>query len=107
MKEEITNTLVQLEKDLAIYNEAAQNSNLPETHKGPVSFKFLSEMIRYNTLRELVPDYTPGMSSEVMVAQGLAENGKLVSINDGKVVVSPQFEELIKLQNQFKNGKIS
>lgn len=107
MRDQIIAEIQKLEKDLPIYNQAAQNPQLPETQKGPVSFKFLYEMIRYNTLCSLVSDHTPINSQEVILAQGLAENSKLVNVIDGKIVVSTQFEELIKLQNQFKNGKIS
>jgi len=107
MKEQLIEQLKQLEKDLVIYNAAAQNPETSESHKGPISFKVLTEMIKYNTLLDLVPEFTSSTSPEITVAKSLAENNKLLSIQDGKVVVSSQFEELIKLQNQYKNGKIS
>jgi hypothetical protein len=107
MKEQLIEQLKQLEKDLVIYNAAAQNPETSDLHKGPISFKVLTEMIKYNTLLDLVPEFTSSTSPEIMVAKSLAENTKLLSIQDGKVVVSSQFEELIKLQNQYKNGKIS
>jgi len=107
MKEQLIEQLKQLEKDLVIYNAAAQNPEILESHKGPISFKVLTEMIKYNTLLDLVPEFTSSTSPEITVAKSLAENNKLLSIQDGKVVVSSQFEELIKLQNKYKNGKIS
>jgi len=107
MKEEIIEQLKQTEKDLTIYNQYLQNPELPKQQSGPVSFKFLYEMIKFKVLNELVPEYKAGETQEVLTASGILDTAKMVSIKDGKVEVSTYFEDLLKMKEKYNNGKIS
>lgn len=106
MREDIINTLKQLEKDLVVLHKAVYDNSLPNHHKGPVSFKFLHDMIKYNTLKALVPDYESAEIQEIVLAQGMLESAKMVTVEGDKIIISPQFEELMKMQINT-NGKIS
>ena len=64
-------------------------------------------MIRFKVLSGLVPEYKPAETQEILTASGLFDTAGMISIEDGKVKISPYFEEIFKMQDKFNNGKIS
>ena len=92
----IKEQLEQLEKEIAIYYKEVNNPTLPTQEGGIVFFKFLYELVEYATLLSLVDDFVPNKNTEILVASELKNIKNYVSIKDGKVVVSPEYLELIK-----------
>jgi hypothetical protein len=99
LKEKLNLRIKELEKDVTLYSEFVKDtSKLPDERK-VVSFKLMFEMIALTSLADLA-DYTPstGVSD---VLEGLSGAADYVSVQDGKVVISPLYSEILKMKDQF------
>jgi hypothetical protein len=105
MKEQLTNKLQEIEKNLSLYQEFLNTAS--EDDRKVISFKVLYEMMAFSTLQELVPDYVPSSgTSYMMTSNGLKKLADYASIKDDKVVISPEYKTLLKERDEFiKNRK--
>ncbi|MEI8136858.1 MAG: hypothetical protein WCH21_05985 [Bacteroidota bacterium] len=110
MKEKIIEKLKHIEDHLGIYSKATNDPTYPADDRGVVSFKMMYEMIAFATLSELVPEYKANETTDILVAQGLRNMKDLVSVQDGKIVVSSEYKELLKHKEEFlknqQNGQV-
>jgi len=106
MKEKIEARLKQLETDLALYNEFMNNPLNSVDDRKVVSFKAMFDMIALDSLAELA-EYKP-LEATNAIMQGLKGASEYVSVEDGKVIVSPMYKEVMKMKDEYiKNIKTS
>jgi hypothetical protein len=99
MKEQLEARIKKLEADLALYNEFMNDPEKPLDDKKVVSFKVMFEMIAFDTLAEVL-QYKPLESTNVIM-QGLKGASEYVSVDGGKVVISPMYKEVMKMKDDY------
>lgn len=103
MKEQIIERLKKIEVDLDIYFKYVNDPTVDKKNRSVVSFKLMNEMLAFQTLKELVPEYVPAQSTGIVMAQGMAGVTGLVSIEQGQVRISSDYETLLKQKEEYLN----
>ena len=99
MKEQLEARIKKLETDLALYNDFMNDPEKPLDDKKVVSFKVMFDMIAFDTLAEVL-QYKP-LESTNAIMQGLKGASEYVSVEDGKVVISPAYKEVMKMKEEY------
>lgn len=100
---EIKERLLEIETNLPIYNKATTDPSVSESDKKVIAFKVFYEMMAFSALKEFAPDYIPSQETEIQVAKGLKNTIDLVSVINGKVIVSPRYAEILSQRQNFLN----
>lgn len=105
LKDKIEAELVRLEENLETYNAFVNNPGSPEDDRKVVAFKLFYDMVAFTTLADLT-GYTPKENTiRHQLAGGFREVVKYVNVVDGKVEISPEYRELLKMKNDFMKTK--
>jgi hypothetical protein len=105
MKNNIIASIQRIEKDLEVYYKYINDPATSKKDRSVVSFKLMNEMIALQTLSDLVPEYVPMSSTGTIMAQGLGGVAGYVSISEGKVVISSDFDAMIAQRDEFLKAK--
>jgi hypothetical protein len=101
MIEQITAKLKEIEASLEVYFAFINDKDHLPKDRSVVSFKFMNEMIAFETLRALVPGYVAKQQTGIIMAQGLGGVVGYVSIVDGKVVISPEYDRMLATKEAY------
>lgn len=104
----IEEKLKEIETNLGLYQQFVNDPSCTIEEKRVVSFKVLYDMMAFSALREFAPDYRASENTEFTMASGLKNVTNLVGVRDGKVIISPEYRQLLLqkeefLKNQNKN----
>lgn len=105
MKTKVLASIQQIEKDLEVYYKYINEPSTPKKDRSVVSFKLMNEMIALQTLSDLVPEYKPTASTGTIMAQGLGGVAGYVSIVDGSVVISSEFDAMVAQRDALLKAK--
>lgn len=106
MKDKIEQKLKKIEGDLKVYFDYINDKNVAAKDRSVVSFKFINEMMAFEALRSLVPDYKIELNTGVILAQGLGGVAGYVDIVDGAVVISPSYDAMLNNKEEYMKRKI-
>lgn len=101
MNKNIEQELKNLETSIPIYSNAVSDKSISEKDRRLISFKLLYEMISFSTLKEFITDYVPSSNIELILAEGLRNTKDLVEIQDGKIKISSEYDNLLKQREEF------
>lgn len=102
----IEERLKEIETNLALYQKFVNDPNCSIEERRVVSFKVLYDMMSFSALREFAPDYKASDNTEFTMASGLKNITNLVSIQDGKVIISPEYSALLAQKEQYLKNQI-
>lgn len=105
MKDKIIESLKQKEKDLAVYFAYVNDRSNPEKYRSIVSFKLMNEMMAYEALHEFVPEHVPESTTATIISGNLGNLSKFVSVQDGKIRVSQEYEAMLEQRDSFIKNK--
>lgn len=106
LKQQLSERVKQLENNLDVYTAYVNDPSNPEDDRKVVSFKLFYEMVSFSALVEFVPEYTPSHSTNMMMITGFKGVNNYVNVVDGKVVISPEYRELLKQKEAFLKQNI-
>lgn len=106
MKEQIEQKLREIEGNLKIYFDYINDKSVAAKDRSVVSFKFMNEMMAFEALRELVPDYKYQLNTGIILAQGLGGVAGYVTIVDGKVNISSDYDVMLANKEAYLAKKI-
>jgi hypothetical protein len=101
----IKERLKHIEDNLSIYNKYMNDTSNSEDNRKLVSFKALYEMMAFTALKEFAPDYKAEGTTEFTVAASLRNINDLVSVVDGKVLISPEYKMLLQQKEEYLKNK--
>ena len=101
----IIEVLQKMENDQIAYDEYLKDRTRRKEDLQIVHMKSFFDMIAFKKLQSLAPSYIPGESLGLKIAQELNTAGNFVSIVNNQVVISPDYEEFLKLKAEYKNQK--
>ena len=105
MKDLIIKKLNEIESGLGVYFKATNDPTFPAEDRGVVAFKMTYEMIAFATLSDLVPEYKADPAIEFLIAKSLKNMKDLVSVQNGQIVISDEYRELIKHKEEYLKNK--
>lgn len=92
----IEERISELEKNVEVYNNFVNDPSSLEDDKKVVAFKLFYDMVACSTLSELI-----GAPSKFALATGFIGVAKYVDVVGGKVVISAEYKEMLKMKNDF------
>jgi len=103
MKELIEPQLAQLESDIDVYNTFLNHPAVPRKDREVVSLKLVKSLITFAAFHDLVPEYVPKGGTIQLLGAGLNRAANFVSIENGQVKISPEYDEMLKEQQALIN----
>lgn len=101
-QEEAEILLKGMEADQAIYDIFLKDRTRRKEDLQVVHMRAFFDLIAFNHLKKLVPDYIPGEFVGKKIGQELTTVADYVSIVNNEVVISPQYEEFLALKASYK-----
>lgn len=106
MKELIEQKLKGIEESLKIYFDFINTPTVAPKDRSVVSFKLMNEMIAFETLKELVPEYKMSLNTGTVLAMGLGGVSGYVGIIDGQVAISKEYDAMLANKEAYLAEKI-
>ncbi len=96
MREQLIEELQKIEANMEVYYRYTKDPAVERKNKSVVSFKLLNDLLAFEAIRKFVPDYKQSENTGTMLAQGLNQVVKFVSVVEGQVVISPEYDAVLK-----------
>lgn len=104
-EEALSSILFDMENDQRAYDEYLKDRTRSKEDLQVVHMKAFFELIAFNTMRKLVPDYIPGDFVGKKLAQELSTVGDFVSVVGGQVAISPAYSEFLLTKEKYLKSK--
>lgn len=105
MKSELIARLKKSESDLAAYEAFRKDTSVSIADKKVVEFAYLFELFAFTAIHDLVPEYIPNKSTQIQIAQALGGTRGYVTVEDGKVKISPDYYAFLAHAQEMKTKK--
>lgn len=101
----IADLLRSMEADQRVYEEYLKDRTRRKEDLQVVHMKSFFDLLAFNKLKSLLPEYTPGEFVGKRLAQELGTAGNYVTIVDNQVVISPAYNEFLATKAEFLKHK--
>ena len=105
LKEKLTSRLKEIEDNLHIYNAFLADPNTDKEEKKAVNFRVFYDMMSFESLRSFVPEYQSTMETAFLLARGLQGAADYVTVQGGKVVISPDYKTVLEQKENYLKSK--
>lgn len=93
--------LTAMENEQRVYDEYLKDRTRRKEDLQVVQMKSFFDLIAFHRMLPLVPGYVPGEFVGKRLAQELSTVGDFVNIVDGQVVISPAYDEFLKMKAAY------
>lgn len=101
LEEKILNKLAELENNIKVYEAFVNASSTAEDDKKIAAFKLFYDLTSLSALSEMIEEYEPSAQIKFQLAVAFKGITGYVQVVDGKVQISPEYKELLKMKDEF------
>lgn len=101
LKDKILERIEELEKNLEVYDQYVNDKSTPEDDRKIAAFKLFYDLVSYSALVEVLEDYEASAKLKYQMAIAFKGVTGYVNVVNGKVVVSDEYRELLKMKDEF------
>lgn len=101
METKILAEIKRIEDESKIYDDFLKDPSNSEEDKKIVAYRLFYELVAYSTYANLI-NYTPPAGMQLQLALGLKEATAYVKVDGGKIKISQEYRDLMKMVNPLK-----
>lgn len=101
LKDKILERIKELEENLAVYETFVNDKSNPEDDRKVAAFKLFYDLVSYSALTDVLDGYEALPQIKYQMAVAFKGVTGYVNVVDGKVVISDEYRELLKMKDEF------
>ena len=102
LQEKLIARLKKGEEALEAYEAFRKDPSVSKADSNAVAFAQLYELFAFSALHELLPEYIPSRTTQIQIAQGLGGARGYVTVENGKVKISPEYYTFLTQAQEMK-----